>query len=39
MEEELFAKAGFLREVFDAIPAMLLIVDEDVRILDLNSTA
>lgn len=39
MEEHLLAKAGFLREVFDAIPAMLLIVDDDVKILHLNTTA
>jgi PAS domain-containing protein len=39
MEEHLLAKTGFLREVFDAIPAMLLIVDDDVQILHLNTTA
>jgi PAS domain-containing protein len=39
MEDHLLAKAGFLREVFDAIPAMLLILDEDVKILHLNATA
>jgi PAS domain-containing protein len=39
VEEPLLAKAGFLREVFDAIPAMLLIVDDDVKILHLNATA
>lgn len=30
---------SFLREVFDAIPAMLLVVDEDVRIHHLNTLA
>jgi len=30
---------SFLREVFDAIPAMLLVVDEDVRIHHLNTQA
>jgi PAS domain-containing protein len=39
MEDHLLAKAGYLREVFDAIPAMLLIVDDDVQILHLNTTA
>jgi PAS domain-containing protein len=39
MDESLLAKAGFLREIFDAIPAMLLIVDDDVRILHVNATA
>ncbi len=39
MDTNEFAHAGFLREVFDAIPAMLLIVDDDVRILHLNATA
>ncbi len=39
MEDHLLAKAGFLREVFDAIPAMLLILDDDVQILHLNATA
>ena len=39
MEESLLAETGFLREVFDAIPAMLVIVDDDVRILHLNTTA
>lgn len=39
MEESLLADADFLREVFDAIPAMLVIVDEDVRILHVNTTA
>jgi PAS domain-containing protein len=39
MEERLLAQAGFLREIFDAIPAMLLIVDDDVRIHHVNATA
>jgi hypothetical protein len=39
MHEGLLAKAGFLRDMFDAIPAMLLIVDDDVRILHVNVTA
>jgi len=39
MDESLLAKAGFLREIFDAIPAMLLIVDDDVRILHVNAAA
>ena len=39
MDKSLLAQAGFLREVFDAIPAMLLIVDDDVRILHVNTTA
>jgi len=39
MEEHLLDKNAFMREVFDAIPAMLLVVDEDVKILHLNSTA
>jgi PAS domain-containing protein len=39
MNTDLLATAGFLREVFDSIPAMLLVVDEDVRILHLNATA
>lgn len=30
---------GFLQEVFDAIPAMVLVVDDDVRIQLLNSVA
>lgn len=39
MKESLLAQAGFLREIFDAIPAMLVIVDDDVRILHVNTTA
>jgi hypothetical protein len=39
MEESLLATATFLREVFDAIPAMLLIVDADVKIMHINATA
>ena len=39
MEESLLAQAGFLREIFDAIPAMLVIVDDDVRIFHVNTTA
>jgi PAS domain-containing protein len=39
MDKHLLAKAGFLREIFDAIPAMLLIVDDDVRILHVNAMA
>ena len=39
MEDSLLAQAGFLREIFDAIPAMLVIVENDVRILHLNATA
>jgi PAS domain-containing protein len=39
MEEHLLDKNAFLREVFDAIPAMLLIVDSDVKILHLNAMA
>ncbi len=39
MDEDLLAESGFLREVFDAIPAMLVIVDDDVRVLHLNTTA
>lgn len=39
MEESLLAQAEFLRNVFDAIPAVLLIVDSDVRILHLNAAA
>jgi len=39
MEELLLAKADFLRSIFDAIPNMLLVVDDDVRILHLNAAA
>jgi hypothetical protein len=39
MDESLLANAVFLREIFDAIPAMLLIVDDDVRIFHVNATA
>jgi PAS domain-containing protein len=39
MVKSLLAQAGFLREIFDAIPAMLVIVDDDVRILHVNTTA
>jgi PAS domain-containing protein len=39
MVESLLANAAFLREIFDAIPAMLLIVDDDVRILHVNAMA
>ncbi len=39
MEESLLTHAGFLRKVFDAIPAVLVIVDNDVRILHVNTTA
>jgi len=39
MEEGLLTHAGFLRKVFDAIPAVLIIVDNDVRILHVNTTA
>jgi len=39
MEKSLLAQAGFLHEIFDAIPAMLVIVDDDVRILHVNTTA
>jgi PAS domain-containing protein len=39
MDKHLLTKAGFLREIFDAIPAMLLIVDDDVRILHVNAMA
>jgi hypothetical protein len=39
MENSLLDQAVFLREVFDAIPAMLVIVDDDVRILHVNATA
>lgn len=39
MEEGLLAQATFLRNVFDAIPAVLVIVDNDVRILHLNTAA
>jgi PAS domain-containing protein len=39
MKESLLSQSGFLREIFDAIPAMLIIVDDDVRILHLNATA
>lgn len=35
----LLEQNDFLRKVFDAIPAMLLIVDQDVRILHVNATA
>ena len=38
MDKSLLAQAGFLREVFDAIPAMLVIVGDDVRILHVNTT-
>jgi PAS domain-containing protein len=39
MEEGLLSQSGFLREIFDAIPAMLVIVDDDVCILHVNATA
>ena len=39
MEASLLAQAAFLRNVFDAIPAVLVIVDSDVQILHLNSAA
>lgn len=39
MEQALLDNAGFLHELFDAIPAMLLIVDDDVRLLHVNATA
>ncbi len=39
MDDLLLGNADFLRGIFDAIPAMLLIVDDDVRILHVNATA
>jgi hypothetical protein len=39
MNSDLLANADFLREIFDAVPAMLLVVDDDVRILHINNTA
>jgi len=39
MDEQLLSKNSFLRDVFEAIPAMLFIVDDDVRMLHLNATA
>jgi PAS domain-containing protein len=39
VEEGLLAQADFLREIFDSIPAMLIVVDDDVRILHVNATA
>ncbi len=39
MEEQLLANAPFLHGVFDSIPAMLFIIDDDVKILHLNATA
>jgi PAS domain-containing protein len=39
MPDDLLKNTVFLREIFDAIPAMLLVVDNDVRILHLNATA
>jgi PAS domain-containing protein len=39
MEEYLFKRTDFLKKMFDAIPAILLIVDSDVRIQHANLTA
>jgi hypothetical protein len=39
MDKDLLGEADFLRELFDAVPAMLLVVDEDVRILHVNAAA
>lgn len=39
MNDLLLDKTDFLRGIFDAIPAILLIVDDDVRILHINATA
>lgn len=39
MEDTLLIKEKFLRKIFNAIPSMLLIVDEDVRIWHLNLAA
>lgn len=39
MSDNLLANAAFLQDIFDAIPAMLMIVDDDVRILHVNATA
>jgi len=39
MEESLLSQSSFLRNVFDAIPAILVIVDDDVRMLHVNTTA
>ena len=39
MEKQLLANAPFLHGVFDSIPAMLFILDDDVKILHLNATA
>jgi diguanylate cyclase (GGDEF)-like protein/PAS domain S-box-containing protein len=35
----LIAKSGFLQHLIDAIPALLFIVDDDVRVLHLNAAA
>jgi len=39
MDRQILENVGFLQEILDAIPAMLLIVDNDVQILHLNATA
>ena len=39
MSQELFKDADFLRKVIDAIPSLTFVVDDDVRIIHLNSTA
>jgi len=39
MKEPLFEMADFLKKVFDAIPSLTFVVDDDVRIVHLNSTA
>lgn len=39
MEKHLFERADFLYNLFDAIPSLIFIVDEDVRVHHLNITA
>lgn len=39
MQQETLQKAEFLQNVFDTIPALIFIVDDDVQIFYLNSTA
>jgi len=38
-DNRLFGRADFLKRLFDAIPSLLFIVDEDVRIFHLNSAS
>lgn len=39
MESEFLNKADFLRRLIDIFPAIIMIVDNDVKILDINKSA